>query len=174
MACCSDAKLYASSYLLKNWKPGYFNLSEDHVVLAHHMIRFYGFQSDIMLRGFPNINDNWSTRKSLAAIRCVKIDMLKDAYRGMYQCLHFRDDWEEEDGIEWGKEYLDDTWTSQPTANHRNFFEDVEDAFNRRWKEALTPGKWLTFDKSRFSGWYNSPITMVLEPKPIIKGSIMH
>ena len=85
----------------------------------------------------------------------------------MYRCLHFKNDWEDEDGVEWGNEYLDDKWTSQPTAKHRKKIGDVEDAFNRCWKEALTPGKWLTFEKSRVVGWYNSPITMGPEPKPI-------
>ena len=106
------------------------------------------------------IHNNWSTRESLAAIGCVKIAMPKDAYQDMYWCLHFTDDWEEEDGVEWKNKYLDDKWTSQPTAKHREKIGDVEDAFNRRWKEVLTPGKWLTFDKSQVAGWYNSQITM--------------
>ena len=69
------------------------------------------------------IHDNWSTRESLAAIGCVKIAMPKDAYQDMYWCLHFTDDWEEEDGVEWKNKYLDDKWTSQPTAKHREKLE---------------------------------------------------
>ena len=93
-------------HLIKNkkWKPGYFNTSEDHVVLAHHIIRFYGCQSAIMIRGFSNIHDTWYTRESLSATICVKIAMPKYAYLDIYWCLNLTDDWEEEDGVEWGNE----------------------------------------------------------------------
>ena len=73
-----------------------------------------------------------------------------------------------------GKQLLDDKWKSQPMAKHRTKFGDVEDSFNRRWKEGITPGKWITFDKIRVARWYNSPITMGPEPKPIRTGATMH
>ena len=38
----------------------------------------------------------------------------------------------------------------------------------------MTIGKDLTFDKSRVAGWYNSPITISPETKPICTGAMLH
>jgi len=147
----------------KEWKPRYYDPSVDNVILADHVTRFFGSQSSRMLRGFPSINKTWSTRESLDAIGVVKESMPKDAFRDLYRCLHFTDDWEGEEGINWEDKYLDAKYESCPdSAKHRKKFGAVEDAFNARWKECVTFGKWLTFDESRVADWYHSPIILLV------------
>ena len=53
-----------------------------------------------MLRGFLSIDMTWSTRESLDAIGTVKESIPKDESRDLYRCLHFTDDWDEEEGVE--------------------------------------------------------------------------
>ena len=60
------------------------------------------------------------------------------------------------------------------TAHHRRKFFMFKDGFNRRWKECVMFGRWLTFDTSRVAGWYHSPITQGPDPKPIRTGTIIH
>ena len=60
--------------------------------------------------------------------------MPKDESRDLYRFLHFTDDWDEEEGVEWDDIYLDENHTSPELARHRRKFGDVEDAFNNRWK----------------------------------------
>ena len=127
-----------------------------------------------MIRAFPSIDKTWSTRESLDAIGTVKESIPNNAFRDLYLCLHFTDDWYEEEGVEWDDIYLDEKHTSPELAHLRRIFGDVEDAFNNRWKECVTFGKWLTFDDSRVAGWYHSPITCGPEPKPICTGATIH
>ena len=54
-----------------------------------------------MLRDFPPIDKTWSTQESLDEIGTVKESMPKDAFRDLYRCLHFTDDWDEEESVEW-------------------------------------------------------------------------
>ncbi len=100
--------------------------------------------------------------------------MPKMAFRDIYHCLHFDDDWDEDD--EWGKVYVDQKRSSpENMVHHRQKFSVFEDSFNRRWKECLIfLGCWLTFDESRVAGWYHSPITQGPDPKPIHTGATIH
>jgi hypothetical protein len=59
-------------------------------------------------------------------------------------------------------------------VHHCQKFSVFKDGFNRRWKECLILGRWLTFDKSRVAGWPNSPITQGPDPKPICTGATIH
>ena len=127
-----------------------------------------------MLRGFPSIDKTWSTQESLNAVGTVKKSMSNNAFLDLYCCLHFTDDWGEEEGVEWDDIYLDVNHTSPELARHHRKLGDVEDAFNNWWKEWLTFGKWLTFGESRLAGWYHSPITCGPEPKPIRTGETIH
>jgi hypothetical protein len=62
-----------------------------------------------MIAGFPSIEDTWSTRESLTHIAAVAESMPKDAYIDMYRCMHFSDDWEQnQDGS--GETYWKDLW----------------------------------------------------------------
>jgi hypothetical protein len=60
------------------------------------------------------------------------------------------------------------------TAKHRSKFKMVEDAFNERWKELVSFGVHLAFDKTWVAGWYKSSITIGPEPKPIRTGATLH
>ncbi len=92
----------------------------------------------------------------------------------MYRCLHFNDDWDDDAG-EWDKIYQDKKMCSRDdTAHHHHIFATLEDGFNKRWKECIKFGCWLTFDKSRIVGWYCSLITQGLDPKPIWTGATIH
>ena len=123
-----------------------------------------------MLHGFPSIDKTWSTQESLDAIGTVKESIPKDALRYLYRCLHYTDDWDEEEGVEWYDIYLDEKHTSPELARHHCKFGDVEYSFNNRWNDCVTFGKWLTFDESRVAGWYHIPITCGPEPNPIRTG----
>ena len=47
-----------------------------------------------MLRDFPPIDKTRSTQESLDEIGPVKESIPKDAFRDLYRCLHFTDDWD--------------------------------------------------------------------------------
>ena len=80
--------------------------------------------------------------------------------RDLTRCLHFSDDWEEEDAEEWEEKYGDGKEeATDTTARHRKKFSMVEDAYNRRWQAIVNFGKWITADESRVAGWYHSVIT---------------
>ena len=83
-------------------------------------------------------------------------------------------DWDEEEGVEWDDIYLDENYTSPDLEQHRRKFGDVKDAFNKKWKECVTFGKWLTFNEIRVAGWYHSPITCGPEPKSIRTVAMIH
>ena len=100
--------------------------------------------------------------------------MPKDESRDLYRFLHFIDDWDEEEGVEWDDIYLDEKHTYPELSWHHRKFGDAEDAFNNRWKECVTFGKWLTLDESRVVEWYHNPITCGPEPKPIRTGAMIH
>ena len=84
----------------------------NHIILAEQVCRFFGCQFAHMLRGFPSIDKTWSKRESLNAIGTVKESTPKNAFRDLYLCLHFTDNWNEEEGVEWGDIYLDEKHTS--------------------------------------------------------------
>eukprot|EP00956_Cyclotella_meneghiniana_P001713 scaffold1870_cov73-Cyclotella_meneghiniana.AAC.4 len=98
--------------------------------------------------------------------------------RNMYRCMHFSDDWEvDENGVEayWEDVAQDARYEPSPeVARHRKKYEHIEDGFNRRWKEIVNFGRWITADESRVAGWYKSGITIGPEPKPIRTGATIH
>ena len=155
-------------------KPRYYDTPSNHIILAEHVCRFFGCQSARILCGFLSIDKTWSARKSLDAIGTVKESMPKVSFRDLYRCIHFTDDWGEEEGDESNNIYLDENHTSSELAWHHRKFGDVEDAFNNRWKECVTFGKWITFDESRVDGWYHSPITCGPEPNTICTVATIH
>ena len=101
--------------------------------------------------------------------------MTKDAFQDLHRCLHFADDWEEENGVVWDDVYLDEKVSSSETAaKHRTKFCMVEDAINARWKEVVTWGQYVTFAESRCAGWYKSGMTIGPDPKPIWTDATLH
>ncbi|KAL7525437.1 hypothetical protein ACHAXR_001005, partial [Thalassiosira sp. AJA248-18] len=160
----------------KEYKPRYYNPSQGNTIQADHVARFYGCHMAQMLRGFPSIEETWSTREALDAIGPVKESMPKDAYIDMYRCMHFSDDWDEEDGeVPWESVYGDEKYEPSPQVErHRRKYEHIEDGFNQRWKECVNFGRWIMADESRVAGWYKSGITIGPEPKPIRTGATIH
>jgi hypothetical protein len=163
----------------KQFKPKYFKPSQDHTIQAHHVARFYGVHMARMIRGFPLIEETWSTRESLDHVGAAAECMPKDAYIDMYRCMHFSDDWEvNDDGsgeTYWEDMFQDELFEPSPEVEkHRRKYEHIEDGYNRRWKEVVSYGRWLTADESRVAGWYRSGITIGQEPKPIRTGATIH
>ena len=73
----------------KGFKPKYYDpvpidVSDNSVIEADHVTRFFGCNMARMLRGFPSINETWSTRESLDAIGAVKDCMPQDAYKDIH------------------------------------------------------------------------------------------
>jgi hypothetical protein len=155
----------------KGRTPLYYSPSDGKVISADDAARFFGCQLARSLRN-PSIERTWLTRESLNAIGTCMECMPKNAIQEIYTCLHFDDNWED-DG--WGDVYADEKKCSlEGTAHHRRKFSMFEDGFNRRWKECVIFGRWLTFDKSRVAGWYHSPITQGPDLKPIRTGATIH
>jgi hypothetical protein len=75
---------------------------------------------------------------------------------------------------EWSDVYFDKKHSLPATAQHHKKISDVEDIICQRWKEYVNCGRWVTFDKSHVSRWYNVAITIGPEPKPIQKGMTFH
>jgi hypothetical protein len=159
----------------RNWKPRYYKPDEGLIILTDHIARFYGCQLARSNDGFSASNDNsLSTRDPLEAIGPLKECMPRDAFRDMYCCMHFNDDFDEESPDEWSDVYFDKKHSLPATARHRKKFSDVEDTICQRWMEYVNFGMWVTFDESRFAGWYNSTMTIGPEPKPIRTGATIH
>ncbi len=146
------------TYLMvrRNWKPWYYKPDEGLIILTDHIARFYGCQLARSNNGFPSIDDSWSMRDPLEAIGLLKECMPCDAFRDMYRCMHFNDDFDEELPDEWSDVYFDKKHSSPATARHRKKLSNVEDAICKRWKEYVNFGMWVTFNESRVAGWYNS------------------
>ena len=157
------------------FSPEYFDPYDEKIITADNVARFFGCQLVRAIKGLPSVRDCWSTRESLDAIGTAKESMPRAAFSDMQRCMHFADDWEEEDREVWGDNFVDKKFESPiDIANHRRKFGVVEDAFNARWKAAVIFGRRLTMDESRTPGWYHGPITQGPEPKPVRTGATMH
>jgi hypothetical protein len=157
----------------KGWTPKYYCPADEKVIIADHVARFFGCQPVLSLRGNPSIKHTWLTRESLDAIGTCMEYMPKNAFKDIYTCLHFDNDWDDNDG--WDNVYADQKRCSlDGTVHHCQKFSMFEEGFNRRWKECVMFGCWLTFNESRVAGWYHSPITQGPDPKPICTGATIH
>ena len=101
--------------------------------------------------------------------------MPRGAFVNIHHCLHFADNWEEDDGEIWMDSFAEGK-IELPVecAWQCRKFAILKDAFNFRWKDAVTPGWRLTMDKSQTPRWYKGPITQGPEPKPTRTGATMH
>jgi hypothetical protein len=123
-----------------------------------------------MMCGHPSTEDVWSIRETLSHIGACAESMPINAFQHMHQCLHFADDWEENGDTNWEDLYLDETLPTPATDKHKAKFIMVKDTFNVHWKELVSHGLHITFDKSRVAGWYTSSITIGPDLKPILTG----
>lgn len=107
---------------------------------------------------------------------CVKEAITQDAYKDLYRCIHFVDNWEADSDEEWNEFFHDDAKVviDDATVAHWSKFGIVEDGSNSQWQEVINFGRWLTADESQVSGWYKSQMTCGPEPKPIQTGAALH
>lgn len=156
------------------FKPKYFH-PENNPIKPSHVARMYGAIVANCLYGNRSVEQIWSTREVFDAVEPIKVSMPQDAWKDLARCMHFADDWEEDD----------DRWTadnypaekcapSSDTAQHRKKHGILEDAYNKRWQEVVKAGRWLTADESRIAGWFHSAMTIGPEPKPTRTGATLH
>ena len=151
-----------------NYKPRYYDSLIDKVIMGTHVARYFGCSIARMLCGFPSIDDTFLTREPLFHIGLCTESMPKGALYDMARCMHFCDDWELDNGLQWQEIYLDKKNPSlEGTARHCLKFAIVEDAFNEAWILHIKFGECLTFDESHTVGWYHGCIRIGPEPKPI-------
>ena len=156
------------------YNPRFYKPKDDYVILADHVARSFGCQHARMMKGHPSMEHSWSTRDSLFHVELCAKSMLLSAFMDVHRCLHFANDWEDDSDADWEDVCLNKKYEASATAKHRVQFGMVEDEFNKRWKELVTYGLHINFDKSKVVGWYKSSITIGPEPKPIRTGATLH
>ncbi|KAL3775049.1 hypothetical protein ACHAW5_007513 [Stephanodiscus triporus] len=113
------------------YRPEHFDPFDGKFITANHVARFFGCQLARAAKGLPSVQQCWSTRESLEAIGTVKESMPRGAFSDMQRCMHFADDWDENDGEVWDDKFSDKKVDSPiDIAHHRRKFGIVEDAFN--------------------------------------------
>ena len=108
---------YMTNLMMQGWKPRWYDPDKGCVILTDHVARMFGCQQCRGIRGFPSVNDSWSTRCSIGAVAPLKECMLHDAFTNLYWCLHFADDFGDDE--EWGDIYFDEKHVSPEMASHR-------------------------------------------------------
>ena len=89
-----------------SYKPKYYDLMGDgkteefKYITADHIARFYGVMMARIWSNNSSIDNMWSIRKILDTVPFVKESMPQDAYKDLYRCMHFVDDWEADSGSE--------------------------------------------------------------------------
>ena len=142
-------------YIMKHkaWKPKFYNPSTGVVITRDHVGRFHGLMLARMLTGNRSIDDIWSTRHAFSANGPIKESMPQDNFKDLRRCLHFANDWEEDDD-RWNKVYEHEKEAApENTANHSRKFGVLEDGYNRRWQVMMKFGRWMTADESQIAGW---------------------
>ena len=91
----------------EGYTPRYYNPAKGKEILGHHVARYFGVEISRMLRGFPSVDETWSTRESLFEIGLCVESMPKAAMYDMSRCIHFTDDSEVEDEEDWDSVYPD-------------------------------------------------------------------
>jgi hypothetical protein len=113
------------------FRPEHYDPFDEGYTMADHVARFFGCQLVHAIKGLPSVNDCWSTRELLNAIGMAKESMPCGAFSDMQWCMHFADDWDEEDGDVWEDNFVEAKVDSPiDVAHHRQKFSIVEDAFN--------------------------------------------
>ena len=154
----------------KGWTPIYYR--KEKVISADDVAHFFGCQLAWSLRGNTSIKRIWSTRELLDTIGTCMECMPKNAFQDIYTCLHFDDDW---DDNEWGDVYADEKRCNpKGTAHHHGKLSMFVDGFNLWYKECLNFGRLLIFNKSRIAGCYHSPVMQGPDLTPICTGATIH
>ena len=155
-------------------KPRHCRPINGKAITGDHVARFCGVLLGRMFDGNPSMNQMFSTRDMFDACEPVKQSVTLDCFKDLIRCLHFSDDWDDDDE-QWDTLYTDPKQEpGEDTAAHRRKFSILEDGCNRRWQAMVNFGKWLTADESRVAGWHKSCMTLGPEPKPIRTGATLH
>jgi hypothetical protein len=105
------------------FKPSHYNSFDNIIISADHVARFFGCQLVCAIKGLPSIDEYWSTREALDAVGTAKESMPHSAFSDMQRCMHFADDWVENEGEVWN-DYYSNEKVDLPTevAHHRRKF----------------------------------------------------
>ena len=123
-----------------DYKPKYYDPMGDKpknickYITANHVARFYGVMMARIWSNNSSIDNMWSVREILDAVPSVKEAMPQDAYKDLYRCMHFVDDWEADTHSEWEEYFMDPKVEADDgTATHRTKFSIVKDGWNSQW-----------------------------------------
>jgi len=134
---CAHLAARAHSYMTylmvpHNWKPWYYKPHRALLWMPACVIERW-----ISIKN----NDSWSTWDPLEAIGPLKECMPCGAFRYMYCCMHFNDDFDNESPDEWSDVYSDKKHPLPATARHRKKISNVEDAtICQKWWKILECG----------------------------------
>ncbi len=76
--------------------PKYYHPANGKVIIADHVARFFGCQLVQSSRGNLMINHSWLTRKLLDAIGTCMECIPRNAFKDIYTCLQFDNDWDKD------------------------------------------------------------------------------
>ena len=107
----------------QGYNPHFYDPEEEVVITTGHVARFFGCQMGHILLGFPSIKKTWSTRKSLNAVSTAVDSMTQDPFKDIHRCMHFSDNWDKEDAVDWDVVYFDAKYNPSPgVVKHRQKF----------------------------------------------------
>ena len=89
----------------RGYKPRHYNPDKGKIITGDHIARFYGALLAKMLPRNPSNIQIFSTREIFDAVEPVKNSLTLDAMKDLSRCLHFADDWEDEEDEEWEEKY---------------------------------------------------------------------
>ena len=89
------------------YKPKYCNPAEGDMISDSDVARLYGVLLGHSLSGCGAITDLWSTRDAFSACGSIKENMPQDTFKDLSRCMHFADDWDDDDE-RWDEVYADE------------------------------------------------------------------
>ena len=95
------------------YKPKYYDPAGDKkknefkYITADHVARFYGVMMARIWSNNTSIDKMWSVREIFDAVPSVKESMPQDAYKDLYCCMHFVDDWGADTNSKWEEYFMD-------------------------------------------------------------------
>ena len=118
----------------------HYNPPEGIMITADNICRFHGAIMYRSQSGNKPTEEIWSTRSVHKENGPIKESMTKYAFKDICRCMHFVDDWEEEDEG-WDEKY-NDAWESiaQGSTNHQIKFGMLKDGYNCRWQAMVNFG----------------------------------
>ena len=130
------------------WKPKNYDRFADKKefakeIEAHHVSRLYGVMMARLFASNSAIDSMFLERECFDAVGAVKecLTLTQDAFKDLYRCMYFVDNWESDTDAEWDEFFSDSKVGIHPdTATHRVKFNILEDGYNKRWQEVVNFG----------------------------------